>query len=161
MIIKIRYFLIGILLLLIGTIIYLIDRPPDQTYFLFALPFEFSLYGIYPPLFGPLSNFLPHFFHVTAFIFLTAGLLDCEKKGYLTICLFWLIVNAGFELGQKYGVQAASWVPYWFDGVFLLENTRNYFLLGTYCHLDMAALITGAVSAYIFLIHNHNRRRTV
>jgi hypothetical protein len=80
MIIKIRYLLIGILLLLIGTILYLIDRPPDQIYFLFALPFEYSLYCIYPPLFGPLNDFLPHFFHVTAFILLTAGLIDCGKK---------------------------------------------------------------------------------
>jgi len=152
--------LVGIFLLSIGALIYLIDRPPGQTYFLFSLPFEFSLYHRYSPLFGVIGNFLPHFLHVTAFILLTAGLLDCGKKGYLVISLFWMTVNVGFELGQKYSDYAASLVPDCFDGIFLLENTKSYFLSGTYCHLDMVAIITGSVSVYAFLFYNDNRRRT-
>jgi len=76
--------------------------------------------------------------------------MNCGEKGYLGICLFWLAINAGFELGQKYSVQVAALVPDWFEGVFLLENTKSYFLHGTYCHLDMAAIILGGVFAYLF-----------
>ena len=156
---NIRYILLGLLLLFIGALVYLFDRPPDQTYFIFALPFQFSLYNIYPPLFGPLGNFLPHFLHVTAFILLTAAVLDCGKKGHLVICLFWMAVSAGFELGQKYSKQSASMVPDWFEGIFILENTKNYFLFGTYCPLDMTAIIFGSIWTYIFLIYNHHKRR--
>ena len=156
---NILYILLGLLLLSIGAFIYIFDRPPAQTYFIFALPFQISLYNIYPPLFGPLGNFLPHFLHVTAFILLTAAVAGCGKRGHLAICLFWLSVNAGFELGQKYSIQTAALVPDWFDGIFLLENTRNYFLYGTYCPLDMTAIIIGSILAYIFLIYNYHRRR--
>jgi len=156
---NVRYILLGLLLLSIGALVYLFDRPPDQTYFIFALPFHFSLYNKYPPLFGPIGGFLPHFLHTSAFILLTAGIMDCGRKGYLSICLFWLIINIGFELGQKYSVHAVGLVPDWFEGVFLLENTKNYFLFGTYCSLDMTAIIIGSILAYIFLIYNYHRRR--
>jgi len=158
MVINLRYILIGIFLLSIGALIYLIDRAPGQTYFLFSLPFEVSLYHRSSPLFGPIGNFLPHFLHVSAFIFLTAGLLDCGKRGYLAICLFWMTVNVGFELGQKYSDYAANLIPNWFDRVFLLENTKSYFLNGTYCRLDMAAIIIGGVSAYVLLFYNHKKK---
>ncbi len=161
MTINLRYILIGIFLLSLGALIYLIDRPPGQTYFIFTLPFQLNLYNITPSLFGPIGNFLPHFLHVSAFILLTAGLIDCGKRGYLLICLFWMAVNVGFELGQRYSDYAVGLVPARFDDVFLLENTRNYFLHGTYCHLDMAAIIIGGISAYAFLHYTNNRRRTV
>ena len=154
-----RHILLGLLLLFIGVLVYLFDRPPDQTYLIFSLPFQLSFYDITPSLFGPIGNFLPHFLHVSAFILITAGLLNCGKKGYLAICLFWLIIDASFELGQKYNTIAASLVPDWFDGIFLLENTKNYFLFGTYCSLDMTAIIIGSIWAYIFLIYNYHRRR--
>lgn len=156
---NVLYILLGLLLLSIGTMVYLFDRPPDDTYFIFALPFQFSFYDIYPSLFGPIGDFLPHFLHVTAFILLTAGVMNCGKKGYLAICLFWLTINIGFELGQKYSIQAAALVPDWLEGVFLLENTKNYFLFGTYCPLDMTAIIFGSIWTYIFLIYNHHKRR--
>ncbi len=161
MTINLRYILIGIFLLSIGASIYIIDRPPGQTYLIFSLPFQLSFYDVTPSLFGPIGNFLPHFLHVSAFILITAGLLNCGKKGYLAISLFWLIIDAGFELGQKYSIHVASVVPDWFDGIFLLENTKNYFLHGTYCHFDMAAIITGSVLAYMFLIHTHNKWRAL
>jgi len=158
MAINLRYILIGIFLLSIGALIYLIDRPPIQTYLIFSLPFQLSFYDVTPSFFGTIGNFLPHFLHVTAFILITTGLIDCGKKGYLAICLFWLMIDAGFELGQKYSTIAASIVPDWFDGIFLLENTRSYFLNSTYCYLDIAAIIVGSVSAYAFLCFTLNLR---
>jgi len=159
MAINFRYILIGIFLLSIGTLIYIIDRPPDQTYLIFSLPFQLSFYEATPSLFGPIGNFLPHFLHIVAFILLTAGVMDCGNKGRLAICLFWLFICIGFELGQKFSAQAAGLVPDWFDGIFILENTRSYFLHGTYCHLDIAAIVTGSILAGLFLIHDNTKRR--
>ena len=153
--------MVGIFLLSIGALIYLIDRPPGQTYLLFSLPFEFSLYNNHSPFFGTIGNYLPHFLHVSAFILLTAGLLNCGKRGYLVICLFWVIINGGFELGQKYSDYAAALVPAWFDRVYILENTKNYFMHGTYCHLDIAAIIIGGISGYAFLRYTNHRRGTI
>ena len=158
--INMRQILSGVLILLTGTLVYLIDRPPDQTWFITVLPVRLSLYNIYPPLFGPLGRFLPDFLHVIAFILLTAGFVAGGRKPYLAICLFWMMIDGAFELGQKYGSLAAGLVPDWFDGVFLLENTRHYFLHGVYSNHDMIAIITGAVVAYPILIYSQHKRRT-
>jgi len=144
-------------LLIIGALVYLTDRPPGETYFVFSLPVNISLYGVLPPIFGSLANFLPDFLHVLAFILLTAGFAGCGKKGYLIICLFWLIADAGFELGQKFGAAAAQLVPDWFDKIFLLENTKNYFTSGTYSHIDMVAIFCGAACGYVILIYTEQQ----
>lgn len=158
--INMKQILSGMLILLIGTLVYLIDRPPDQTWFISVLPFHFSLYNIYPPLFGPLGHVLPDFLHVIAFILLTAGFVAGGRRRYLVICLFWMVIDGAFELGQKYSTQAAGLVPDWFDGIFLLKNTRHYFLHGVYSHHDMIAIIAGAVVAYPILIYSQDKRRT-
>lgn len=156
-----QHILFGILLLLIGTLVYLIDRPPEQTWFVSILPVQISLHNVYPPLFGRLSNFLPDLLHVMAFIFLTAGIVDGGRKSCLVICLFWLVVDGGFELGQKYSSQAARIVPGWFEGIFLLGKTRNYFVNGAYHHHDMIAIVAGAVIAYLILIYSQGKRRVI
>ena len=97
---------------------------------------------------------------MVAFILLTAGILSCGRRWYPLICLFWLVVDGGFELGQKYSLQAAGLVPDWFDGVFFLENVENYFTQGTYSSHDMIAIVTGAVIAYLILISSQDKRRT-
>jgi hypothetical protein len=153
------YILSGILMLLIGTLVYLIDRPPEQTWFVSVLPVQLSLYNIYPPLFGSFSKFLPDLLHVMAFIFLTAGIVNGGRRSCLVICLFWLAVDGAFELGQKYSAQAAGLVPDWFDGIFLLEKPRHYFTSGSYSNHDMIAIITGAVIAYLILIYSQDKRR--
>lgn len=158
MTINLRLILLGFLALLIGVLVYLVDRPPEQTYFLSAFPLKISLYDIYPPIFGRLGPVLPDFMHVVAFILLTAGVLAGNRRVYAAVCLFWLVVDGAFELGQKYSDQAASLVPAWFDGIFLLENTGAYFKHGTYSRHDMAAIVIGAVVAYLILIYSQDKR---
>ena len=158
--VNLGYILSGILMLLVGTLVYLIDRPPEQTWFVSILPVQLSLHHFYPPLFGELGKFLPDLLHVMAFIFLTAGIVNGGRKSCLVICLFWLVVDGAFELGQKYSTQAAALVPDWFDGIFLLENTRHYFIGGSYANHDMIAIIAGAIVAYLILIYSQDKRRT-
>ena len=61
--------LIGVGGLLVGTLVYLTDRPPDQTYFIYTSLFTIRLFKILPNLFSHIGNTLPSFIHVFSFIF--------------------------------------------------------------------------------------------
>ena len=56
--------LIGLTILLLGSLVYVVDRPPGQTYFVDSSPISISLYDILPNLFGLVGNIMPAFIHV-------------------------------------------------------------------------------------------------
>jgi hypothetical protein len=154
--------LIGTIGLLIGSLIYLINRPPDQTYFVFSSPINISLSNTIPNVFGSIGGTLPAFIHVFSFILITAGLIFCNKRGYLIICLSWFLIDCAFEMGQKYSTWYAGIIPCWFDGIPFLENTKNYFLQGTFDVIDLAAIALGTIIAYfVLLITNKTKRRVM
>jgi hypothetical protein len=143
--------LIGVTTLLIGVLLYLVDRPPDQTYFVRHIGIDLSLHDTLPRLFGPFGNSLPAFIHVFSFILITAGLLACRKKGFIIVCLTWFFVDAAFELSQKYKSLAAI-IPDRFAGIPFLENTENFIVHGTFDYVDMTCIFLGASLAYIVLL---------
>ena len=153
--------LIGAAGLIVGSLIYLIDRPPDQTYFVYNNPINISLSNIIPNLFGSIGNSLPAFIHVFSFILITAGLLYCQKRGYLIICLSWFLVDCAFELGQKYHTWSSRMIPDWFLGIPFLENTENYFIQGTFDFMDLAAIAFGAAVAYFVILTTNKSKRRV
>jgi hypothetical protein len=144
--------LIGGAVLALGSLVYLVDRPPDQTYFVYTSGISINLYKSLPNLFGLIGNPLPAFAHVFSFILITAGLMSCGKKGCLIICLSWLSIDCVFELGQKFDAWSTKIVPDWFAGIPVLENSESYFRLGTFDFLDIAAIIISAVTAYFVLL---------
>jgi hypothetical protein len=148
--------LIGLIFLFAGSLIYLVDRPPDSTYFIYRFSFMLSLHNIlhntYINLFGYSGNFLPEFIHVFSFILLTAGVVSCGKRGYIIICISWLLVDALFELGQRYNSLLLKLIPDWFSEVPILESIEGYFRKGTFDVKDMIAIFTGAVTACIVLL---------
>lgn len=147
-----RQILIGLTALVTGALVYLVDRPPDQTYFIYSCPFEVSLFKTFPNLFGFIGNSLPAFIHVFSFILITAGLLSCQKSGCIIVCAFWCVTDMAFELGQKFNSLPLKAIPEWFTGIPYLENTKNYFLFGTFDFMDLAAISTGTVIAYLVLL---------
>ena len=151
---------IGVTILLFGALVYLIDRPPDQTYFVYNSNINISLYNIIPNLFGVIGSSLPSFVHIFSFILITAGLLGCHKRGYLIICLSWVFVDCAFEIGQKYSTLPLKIIPRWFEGVPYLENSKNFFIQGTFDSFDLVAIATGAVIAYFILLSTMERRET-
>ena len=152
--------LIGVAGLIVGSLIYLINRPSDQTYFVYNSPINISLFNIIPNVFGFIGGSLPEFIHVFSFILITAGLIFCNKRGYLIICLSWILVDSAFELGQKFTTWPSRIIPDWFTGIPFLENTENYFLKGTFDFIDLAAIVFGTVIAYfVLLITNTDKRR--
>jgi hypothetical protein len=144
--------LIGAAGLLFGTLVYLVDSPPDQTYFVDNSSVDISLHNILPNLFGPIGNNLPAFIHVFSFILITAGLISCQKRGYFIICMCWFILDCAFELGQKYNIWSSRMIPDWFGGIPFLENSKYYFLKGTFDFTDLAAIALGTIMAYIVLL---------
>lgn len=161
-----RQILIGISGLLIGALVYLTNRPVDHVYFLSTSGLNTSLYHTFPDVFGilgntfgnMLGNTLPDFLHVFSFILITAGMVSCGRRGGLFICAGWFLVDALFELGQKFSTQVVNIIPDTLAGIPYLENTKSYFLSGTYDSLDLAAIFIGTLTAYYFLVKTMNRR---
>jgi hypothetical protein len=150
--------LIGAGALILGLLLYLTDRPPDETYVIARIGLTNTLYHVVSSLFGPLGWNLPAFLHAFAFILITGGILACGKKGSLFVAGSWLLTEWAFELGQKFPAWAETLVPRWFDSVPVLETTRNYFRVGTFDPLDMVAAAVGAVAAYCALLATRERR---
>ena len=144
--------LLGILFFLIGALVYLIDRPPEHTYFFIHFKFIETLHGTLPAFFGPLGNYLPDFIHPLSFILITAGIISSSRKGDIVICLSWLVIDCIFEFGQKYSTQFLKTVPDWFSGIPFLEAFGLYFIKGTFDPYDIAAILAGTLTAYFILI---------
>ncbi len=151
--------LLGILFLLIGALVYLIDRPPEHTYFFNHYRTIETLHKTLPAFFGPLGNYLPDFIHPLSFILITAGIISCGKKGYHIICLSWLVVDCLFEFGQKYSSFFIKAVPEWFKRIPFLEAVEGYFKKGTFDLYDLAAILAGTITAYFILILTQDKRR--
>lgn len=143
---------VGVAALLLGALVYLVDRPPDQTYFVSSIGTNISLYKTFPNLFGFLGSNLPAFIHVFSFILITAAFISYSKRGCLIICLSWFLIDSTFELGQKFSTYPLKIIPNWFTGIPFLENTKNYFLQGTFDFNDLIAIAIGTVMAYFVLL---------
>ncbi|OQY17660.1 MAG: hypothetical protein DRG35_06335 [Deltaproteobacteria bacterium] len=150
--------LIGVAGLSLGTFVYVIDRPPEATYFIYFSKINVSLYNTFPNVFGVIGNSLPDLLHVFSFILLTAGLLSCQKKCSIIVCISWFSVDFLFEIFQKYNAMPLEIIPNWFKAIPFLENTENYFKQGTFDIADLIAIALGAVVAYVILLTTNNRR---
>jgi hypothetical protein len=155
---NIRQILIGLMILLLGTSIYLTDRSPDQIYFVYKSPIEISLHNSFPNLFGIIGNSLPSFVHVLSFILITAGILSSKKKGSLFVCASWFLIDVIFELGQKYYSLVLKIIPDWFSGIPFFENTKSYFSRGTFDAMDLVAVLIGSLTGYFILILTIKRK---
>jgi len=151
--------LVGVAVLFVGALVYLIDRPPGQTYFIYKSSINISLHSILPNLFGIIGNSLPAFIHVFSLILMTAGIISCRKSDYLIICVSWFIVDCTFELGQKFSTWSVKLIPDWFTEIPFLENSQNCFLQGTFDILDLAAIALGTVAAYLMLLTTNRRKQ--
>jgi len=157
-IINIPQIVIGLSVLLLGTLVYVVDRPLVQTYFVYKSLVNISLHNTLPNLFGFIGNSLPSFVHVFSFILITAGLLHCQKKGCLIICVCWFLTDITFELGQKFKALSSTMAPDWFFRIPFLENSKNYFLSGTFDLNDLIAIALGTILACFVLSITMKRR---
>jgi hypothetical protein len=150
--------LIGVIALFAGSLVYLVDRGPDSTYFVYSISNRISLHNIVPSLFGPIGQNLPSFIHVLSFSLITAGLLSCKSKGCLIVCVAWLFSDCVFELGQKFNEWFLKIIPDFSSGIPILENVKSFFLLGVFDVYDLVAMVIGAMTAYAVLLVTSERR---
>jgi hypothetical protein len=156
--INILQLLIGLGVLVLGTLFYYFCRSAEHTYFLKFLAANSHVHQFQSTLFTRLANSLPTFVHVLAFILMTAAFTASRKKGYVAVCLAWFAVDALFELGQGFGGLIVPFIPDWFSHYPFLENTRDYFLRGSFDYLDLASIALGSLAAYtLLLITTHNK----
>jgi len=135
----------------VGAAVYLFDRQAEHVYLM--APWM-ALGDHSRSIFGVLGNYLPTFTHVYVFILLTAALVASSLRSALIICLFWLVIDVAFELGQLTAVarQIAALIPAWFGAVPVLDNTARYFLSGTFDVLDLISIAAGALAAYLTIV---------
>jgi hypothetical protein len=144
-----RQILYGIAALLIGVAFYLVNRSPEDVYF---VPDGLSLHDRVPQFFGVIGNNLPSFIHTFAFILITVGLLGCrDTKTAMIVSMSWFAIDGLLELGQHpaYNQALLENIPGWFESVPVLENVKPYFSCGRFEALDLAASALGSVTAFI------------
>ena len=144
--------IIGVVGLIIGSLVYLTDRSPEEIYFINRLKIPTDIFQKAPNLFDFVGNSLPDLLHVFSFILITAGLLSYKRKWYIIICLGWFSLDIAFELGQKFKSWPVNVIPDWFQGVPFLENSKNYFQRGAFDIFDIVAIAVGTVMAYFVLL---------
>lgn len=149
---------IGMMALSVGLLVYLADRRPEQTYFLYRIGVTHALFGDIPSFFGSLGQNLPAFLHVFAFALITGGILACGKRGSLIVVLGWFATDVVFELGQRFPGWADVLAPQWFESLPILENVRAFFRAGTFDPCDLIAMAFGAMAAYSLLLVTMERR---
>ena len=134
--------------LAMGILVYLMDRQPESVYFFphwLSSPTHTGLF------FGAVGNYLPTFIHVYVFIILTVVVMAPKAGRMEYICVFWLVVDSLFELGQISIISQwiAAITPDWFSGIPVLENTAAYFTSGTFDYLDIFSIVIGTIAAYL------------
>ena len=147
---------VAVTALLIGVLVYLLDRHADSVYFMAQwMVWDENVL----PLFGTIGNQLPTFVHVYAFILLTAILVTPARAYVIPICLFWFIIDSLFELAQINVI--AQWIvkyiPAWFYKIPFLENTSDYFLAGKFYILDIFSITAGTLAAYLTIVISTRR----
>ncbi len=153
--------LVAVGTLIVGVLVYVLDRGPDSVYFLspnWSLAEEGRLW------FGSLGGQLPEFAHVYSFSLLTGILWATCPGSRLLSCGAWWMIDSLFELGQHpaFGPVIAAALPAWLQGAPLLENTGPYFTNGTFDPLDLVAIMVGALAAYctislMYIRHEEHR----
>ena len=136
--------------LLIGVLVYLLDRQPENIYF---IPQWLAIAVEGDSFLGALSNHLPTFVHVYAFILLTMAIvfpIQQYRHFLVPVCVFWFSVDSIFEIAQVDVIARffAGHVPTWFDGIPFLENTANYFKSSTFDVVDLVSIGLGTLAAY-------------
>lgn len=138
--------ILGVAALLLGTLVYLTDRPPGQVYF---VPDSFALAELTPMLFGNLGRHLPAFLHVLAFAIFSIVLAG--RRHLLLICVGWFLIELMLELGQieSIALMIAGILPAQFENIIVLENVSSHFITGRFDMLDALFLLLGCGTAFM------------
>lgn len=145
---------LGVIALIVGLMVYLLDRPSWQ---LSIIPDDFSLNNDGPITFGPIGLHLPTFLHAFAFSIISAGILPHSQVGHMIACGTWILIDTCFELFQHPTLYSLI-APNLDSNNFILVEINKFFVNGTFDWLDVASIIAGAGCAYSVLMIIRNKR---
>jgi hypothetical protein len=145
-----RLFTVACLVLAIGGAVYLLERPPGTA----------SLIPIWLSSFQPqlasswLSQSLPSLCHVFGFAVLTTCALRPWQGALAFSCLFWVVVNILFELGQINLVasEVIPRFPAWLNQWPILSDIDAYLAAGIFDPIDIAFIVLGGLGAYVTVL---------
>jgi hypothetical protein len=151
---KINYnkVLTGVTSIILGILVYLAFRPPENIYFLNNSLRLASFYDFTPSSFTSWGNNLPSFFHVFSLSLLTGSLVLPKWPLQCVACASWLIIDCLFEIFQKFSGNVLIFIPNWFNDYPYLDSFQNYFRYGNYDVFDIAFTLMGSIIAFITLL---------
>ena len=141
---------VGFTALFIGSLEYFLSRPAESSHIGRIVNEIFGELPLKANIFGVFSGVIPDFVHPFSFSLLTMALFPlAEKKTRAAICIFWLIVDLFFEIGQGFGRNIAGFLLNIFPQSSFSKILANYFTAGTFDHFDILAIFLGIITAYI------------
>ena len=148
--IEYRLITVGCLGLAIGGLIYVLGRPPGTA----------SLIPIWLNSYQPdlasiwVSERLPSLCHVFGFAVLTTCALRPWQGALVFSCLFWVVVNMLFELGQIDLLAAAvtTRFPAFLNQWPILGHIDAYLASGVFDPFDIAFIVLGGLGAYVTVL---------
>jgi len=146
---------VAVFVLVVGTLVYVLDRPGESVPFFNAI----SAVQLLPGFFGPVGESLPTFSHVFAFSVLTAAWLGGGKRATLPVCLTWFGIDTAFEVGQhpQIAERLTQYIPGCFERLPILKQADSYFLSGTFDVRDLTSIAVGAAAAYVVTVYPTSR----
>ena len=147
-------FMVGLIVLSIGVLVYLLDRPSTSVY---LLPDSWSFGQGIAPVFGGLGDHLPTFAHTFAFILFTSAVLEPWRWSAAAACIGWWGLASLFEIAQSdtWSAAIASRVPDWFADWPVLDNVAVYFVYGYFDLWDLSSIALAAVCAWLTIGLTH------
>jgi hypothetical protein len=144
----------GVALLCLGVAIYALARATPVWF----LPPPLHAPGL-PAMLTRLTGALPTFAHTAALSLLTASLLGGPALRAYAACAAWTATNILFEIGQHASVRVrlVAQLPSWFDQTWLLDQTRSYFLNGSFDYQDIVAALLGGGTALLVILKTRYR----
>lgn len=142
------------LALVLGLLVYMVDRPPGQAAMMPAV----LAFGT-GSLFGALGNWLPSFAHPFSFSLFSAALCAPASAPACRACLAWWLVNVAFELGQhaQFREAVVGNLQLILDSGWLTQLVSNYLQRGTFDVGDLIAATLGSLAAAAVLYFKHHR----
>ena len=151
-----RQILIGCMILLLGMVVYLFNRPAWQFTLLPDFLFTQWVSGGMADQFG---GSLPSFLHVLGFSVLSAGIIATSKKGYRLICGLWSLINISFEILQAdiFLMPEEIYRQEVTVGHSLFVWLQDYARNTVFDFYDLLAILLGAICAYRVLTRTQKR----
>jgi hypothetical protein len=136
--------------LFIGAMEYVLSRPAHSSGLGTAILGTVSDFPWKVSMFGFLGGVIPEFIHPFSFALMTMALYPrTDQKTRGIICVFWLVVEVLFELGQAFGHQISQFLGNTLPHGGIIRLLQNYFARGTYDRLDILAICLGIASAFV------------